>query len=144
MPVGDGAKLPGRMAMRLFRQLKVGDRVAAKAVGAALKQDELRREALEMGFDCGPGGEKLGVAGARRQGQVELAAGRRTRARLACRARARVQEAAVLVGIGKDQRRVILECIEDAVPMVRIDVDVRNAREPVSRASGARRRRRCH
>ena len=119
------------MAMRVFRQLKMSDRVAAEAVGAALKQDELRREALEMGFDRGPGREKLGVAGARWQGQVELASGRRTRARLACRARSRVEKAAVLVGIGKDQRRIILECIEDAVAVVRIDVDVRDSCEPV-------------
>ena len=68
----DGAE-PGRgMGMRFLRQRQVGDRVPAEAVGAALEDDELGRVALEMGLDRRPGGEKFGVAGARRQGQVQL------------------------------------------------------------------------
>ena len=65
VPVGDGAKLPGSMAMRLFCQLKMSDRVSAEAVGAALENDELRHMPLEMGFDGGPSGEEIRVVRAR-------------------------------------------------------------------------------
>ena len=131
MAVGDGAESRGGMGMRFLRQLQVRDRVPAEAVGTALEDDEFRRVPLEMGLDRRPNAQELRVACARRQRHVELGPDRCAGARLGRGAGARIQEASVLVRVGEDHRRIVLVGVEDAVPVMRVDVDVRDAREPV-------------
>jgi hypothetical protein len=44
---------------------------------------------------------------------------------------ARVEIATVLVQVGEQQVRIVLECVEHAVAVVRVDVDVGDALQPV-------------
>ena len=131
MALGDRAQSRRGMAVRVLGEPQVGDGVAGEAVGAALEDHELGRMPLEMRLDHGPRGQEFVVARAGRQGQVELAAHGRAGADLVRRTGARVQESPVLVRVGEDQRRVVLEGVEDAIAMVRVDVDVGDARQPV-------------
>jgi energy-dependent translational throttle protein EttA len=129
--VGDRAQARRRVGMRLLGEREVRDRVSGQAVGAALEDHEVGRMPLEVGFDDRPGGEKLCIAGARRQGKVELAAGGGARSDLVGGSGAGIQEASVLVRVGDHERRVVLEGVEHAVAVMGVDVDVRDAREPV-------------
>jgi len=45
------------------------------------------------------------------------------------RAGARIQIASILVQVGKDNRRIILEGVKHTITVVRIDVDIGNTRE---------------
>ena len=131
MPVRDGAEPPGGMRMRLFGQFQVRDRIAPQAVCTALKNDELRRMALDVGFDGRPGREEFRIARAGRQRQIQLGAFRAARTGFRIGAGARIQIAPILVQIREYQRRIVLESVKDAVAMMRVDVDVGDPRKAV-------------
>ena len=115
--------------MRLGRQAQVRNRITLETVGAALQDHELRGELLQMRHDIRPHGREHAVVRARRQRHVELQAARGALAGFLRHARARIEVAAILVQVGEYHRRVILERIEHAVAVVRVDVDVGDALE---------------
>jgi len=119
------------MGVRLLAEAQVRDGVALEAVGAALEDDELGLVLLEVRLDALPGFEELVVARPWHERDVELGAACRTRAGLRGGARARVQEAPVLVQVGENERRIVLEAVVDPVAVVGVDVDVGDARQPV-------------
>ncbi len=131
MAVGDPAQLPGSVRMRCFGQPQVRDRVARETVRAALEQHELRLMPFQVGFDRGPGRHEFLVAGARRQRQIQLGAACRTEAGLLGRAGARIEGPAVLVQVGENHSGIVLERVEHAVAVMCVDIDVRNARQPM-------------
>ncbi len=72
------------------------------------------------------------IAGAGGQWHVELGAGGRAAAALGRRPGARIERLATLVQVGDDDLRVVLEGVEHAVAVVRVDVDVGDAPEAVT------------
>src|SRR5690606_4867548 len=121
-PIRQIHKLPGGPGVDLRRKAQVGDRVAFHAVSAALEDDELRLEALEVRNHLWPHACERGVVRAGRQRQVQLRATRSSATRLVGRAGARIKKPAVLVDVGEDDRRVFFERIEDAVAVMRVDI----------------------
>src|SRR6185437_7123172 len=100
------------------------------AVRAALQDEELGLEALQVRDDLRPDVGEHRVVGAWRQWQVEFRALRISPACLLRRAGPRIKVAAVLVQIGENHRRIALESIEDAVTVVRVDVYVGDTAQP--------------
>src|SRR3970040_218336 len=117
--------------MRFRREPQVRDRVARKRVGTALKQDELGLPLLDIALDFAPRSLKRGICGGARQRDIELGADGYAAARLLARARAGIEKPAVLVQVGEGELGILLEGIEHTVAVVRIDVDVGDARDAV-------------
>ena len=111
----------------------MGDRVAGQAVRATLEHDEFRPEVGQVGLDPLPGPAELVVAGTRRQGNVQLGAGRGAPAGLLRRPRAGIQEAAVLVDVGEADTGILLEGVEHPVAVVGIDVHIGDPPQAVPR-----------
>ena len=78
--------------------------------------------------------EEARIVRTRRQWQVELGSLRGSATRFLLTAGAGIQVAAILVQVGEDHRRVAFEGVEDAVAVMRIDVDIRDASEPETAA----------
>ena len=115
------------------RKRQVGDGIGLHAVRAALKKHEFRPHPVEKVLGTLPGVEQRVVAGARRQGNVELGPFRTPLAGLRRETGARVEIAAIFVEVDDEQFRIILERVEDAVGMVGVYVHIGNAPDPVMR-----------
>ena len=70
VPIGQLAKPAGCQRVRLFRVLKMRDRIPFQAVGATLQNDELRFPGIDKRLDSSPGFFEFLVAGARRHRHV--------------------------------------------------------------------------
>ncbi len=112
----------------------MGDRIAFQAVGTALQDDELGRMPLHVLDDAGPDGVEHTVVGTWWQRDVELGSACRTSPFLLRAAGAGVEVMPVLMDIGKDDARIVLEPVEHAVAVMSVDVDVGNALQPESSA----------
>ena len=110
------------------------DRIALETVGTALHDDELRFAGFEVLLHALPDQRKFCVVGAGGQRHVQLGPARRAGAGLISGAGPRVQEATILVNIGKQGVRIILETVEHAVAVVRVDVDISDALHVVALA----------
>ena len=124
------------MRMGRWRVLQVGNGVAGDAVGTALQQDELGRMRIHKGLRPVPGGEKSLIPGLHVHGQVEFHAPARPAAGLLRSSRAGVEVATILVQIGKYQFGIILEGIEHAITVMRIDIDIGHAMQAMHRTQG--------
>src|SRR5256886_9342298 len=82
-----------------WRETQVGDRIALETVGAALQDDEFRRELLQVRDDVRPEAGRHLVVGSGRQRHVELGALGRAAAPLLERAATRIQVAPILVQV---------------------------------------------
>ncbi len=78
---------------------------------------------------CGQTSANSGIVGARRQRQIELGALRAPRPVSSAAPVPGIEVAAVLVQVGEDHRGVVLEGVEHAIAVMRIDVDVGDARQ---------------
>ena len=115
------------MRVRFFAPAKVRDRIALKAVGAALHDDELWSHGVQVRLDLFPGLMEVAVIRARRERDVQLGATCTARAGLLGSAGAGVKKAAVFVEVGEQQIGVVLETVKDAVAMMGININVGNA-----------------
>ena len=117
------------MRVRVFGEAQVRDRIAFEAVGAALEQDELGRPGAQVVLDlrARPRGSRSSLAPGG-SGRFSFVPTRRARRRFRRAAPgAGIQVAAVLVEVGEQQIRIVLERVEHAVAVMRIDVDVSDA-----------------
>src|SRR5690606_15584114 len=130
--VSDGTKASRGVRMGLFRKLQMSDGIACQAVRATLQKNELRSALAQQRFHPLPFREEHRVVGTRRQRNIELCPAGRAGTGLLRRTCAWVQVPAVLVQIREDDARIRLERIEDAVSMVRVDVDVSDGLQPVA------------
>ena len=130
------AQVARRARMRCGRKMQVGQRVTAEAVGATLQEQKLRRKACDMRQHCGPYLKKLRVPGTGRQRHIELGTRTRAAANFTLGTCARVERIATLMQIGNDDLRVILECIEYAVPVVGIDIHIGDAPKTMTPTQG--------
>ena len=99
-------------------------RIAGKAVGAALQDDDFRVALFDEPLHAGPDLEKQFVSGARRQRDIDLGAGRITSSCFIDIPAARIEEVSVFMQIRDPQIRVVLKGIEDTVPMVSVNIDI--------------------
>jgi len=112
-------------------EAQVRDRVAFEAVRAALEQDEVGTAGAQVVLHLLPSRVVVLVARTGWQRQVEFRAERRADAGFLRHPGAGVEIAAVLVQIREQQVRVVLECVEHAVAVVRVDVNVGDTLHPV-------------
>ena len=132
--IGEHAEPARSVRVSFGRQLQVRDRIAGQRVGAALQQDQLGLGFLEIALDFLPRREEHRVVGARRQRDVELRAGGGAAARLAAAPGAGIEIAAVLVQVREQHVGILLEGVEHAVAVMRVDVDVGDAANAVELA----------
>ncbi len=122
--VGERAEAARGMRVRLFGEAEMGDRISLQAVRTALKQDEFGAPLAQKCLRAVPSLEESGIVSTRWERHVELRTARSARAGLVGGTRARVEIAAILMEIDEDEGRVRLERIEDAIAMMRVDIDV--------------------
>ena len=129
--VSESAQGRCSVRVRLFRPAQVGNRVSLQAVGAALHQDEFRFLRIDTGFHLLPRPPEFSVICARSHGDIQFCSLRPAFAGFMRMTRSRVQVPSVLVDIGKDQVGVILKSVENAITMMRVDIDVGDAPQSV-------------
>jgi hypothetical protein len=129
----------GGKRVRFLTEGKMGDRVALQTVRPTLKDNKLARKAREVSLDLAPSSVKFGIAGAGRQGQIELGAGSTALASFFARACAGIQMASVFVNIGKANIGIVFEAVKYAIAVMGIDIDVSNAFKPIATTQQLRR-----
>src|SRR3569832_1849672 len=120
-----------RMTVCRRRQTQMGERGAVDTVRTALQQDELGPKRAQALFHLLPRSMIFTIGGTRRLRDIELGAERRAAAGLFTRAGARVERMSVFVDVGDVHTGIVLETEHHAVTVVRIDVDVGDARQSV-------------
>src|SRR5262249_50492647 len=108
---------------------QVRDGVPLETVRPALENDELGRELFQVSNHLRPRGPKCNVVRPRRHRHIQFRAESGSLPSLRIPTSSRIQVPSVLVQIGKNDARVLLKRIEHTVPVVRINVDISNARE---------------
>ena len=112
------------MGMGLGAVLEMGKRVACNTIGPTLQDNEFRLCLGDELFHPGPDQKKGLVIRTGQHGDIKFGSSGCVFAGLAAKARAGVEKTAIFMQISKDQIRILLECIEDTVTMVGIDVHI--------------------
>jgi len=115
------------MSMRLCRIFQVSDWVAGQTVGATLQQDKLRFCPIKECFRRFPCLEKDLITGTGRHRNVQFGTGSRTATGFFHSTGPGIEVAAIFVEVHKHKIRVVLEGVEHAIAVMRIDVDRRRA-----------------
>ena len=131
MTVGEFAQSFCGQCVCLFRIAKVCYRITLEAVRPTLHDDEFGCRIVDIGLHDLPGRIEFIVAGAWWHRNIKFGAGGRSLARFLGSPGSRIEESAVFVQVCKNQVGVVLESIEDTVPVMRVDIDVGNALQSV-------------
>lgn len=134
--VGDGAKASCHMPMNRVTVSKMGDGIAGETVGSALEQDNLRLRFSQETFGRVPLFQKLRIVRAGRHRDVEFGTRRSPLAGLPRHTSSRIEIAPVFMEVDDGDIGVVHKPIENAVPMMRVNIDVSDTADVVYPAQG--------